>query len=279
MNLLALNPIAFNIGNLEIHWYGIIIAMGALVGVLMAMREATRRGIDSDNILDLVLIGVPVGLICARIYYVIFELPFYIANPGEIIKIWHGGIAIYGGLIGGFIVLVVLCLRRKISIWLMLDIAAPSVLLGQIVGRWGNFMNQEAFGAKTSLDFLQSLHLPHFVIEQMFINGAYRQPTFLYESFFNLIGLILILVLRYRKHFYRVGEVFLSYLVWYPIVRFFVEGMRTDSLYIMPGVRVSQVLSLILLIFAICAWIYRRRKMDLPYYTDMTKQNNGLNKK
>ncbi len=279
MNLLALNPIAFNIGNLEIHWYGIIIAMGALVGVLMAMREATRRGIDSDNILDLVLIGVPVGLICARIYYVIFELPFYIANPGEIIKIWHGGIAIYGGLIGGFIVLVVLCLRRKISIWLMLDIAAPSVLLGQIVGRWGNFMNQEAFGAKTSLDFLQSLHLPHFVIEQMFINGAYRQPTFLYESFFNLIGLILILVLRHRKHFYRVGEVFLSYLVWYPIVRFFVEGMRTDSLYIMPGVRVSQVLSLILLIFAICAWIYRRRKMDLPYYTDMTKQNNGLNKK
>ena len=279
MNLLALNPIAFNIGNLEIHWYGIIIAMGALVGVLMAMREATRRGIDSDNILDLVLIGVPVGLICARIYYVIFELPFYIANPGEIIKIWHGGIAIYGGLIGGFIVLVVLCLRRKISIWLMLDIAAPSVLLGQIVGRWGTFMNQEAFGAKTSLDFLQSLHLPHFVIEQMFINGAYRQPTFLYESFFNLIGLILILVLRHRKHFYRVGEVFLSYLVWYPIVRFFVEGMRTDSLYIMPGVRVSQVLSLILLIFAICAWIYRRRKMDLPYYTDMTKQNNGLNKK
>ncbi|MCH4008790.1 prolipoprotein diacylglyceryl transferase [Companilactobacillus sp.] len=278
MTLLALNPIAFNLGGLEIHWYGIIIALGALVGVIMAMREATRRGINSDNILDLVLIGVPVGLICARIYYVIFELPFYIANPGEIIKIWHGGIAIYGGLIGGFIVLLVLCLRRKISVWLMLDIAAPSVLLGQIVGRWGNFMNQEAFGAKTSLDFLQSLHLPHFVIEQMFINGAYRQPTFLYESFFNLIGLILILVLRHRKHFYKVGEVFLSYLVWYPIVRFFVEGMRTDSLYILPGVRVSQMLSLILLIFAIGAWIYRRKKMDLPWYTDLTRQNNGKNK-
>ncbi|WP_300559622.1 prolipoprotein diacylglyceryl transferase [Companilactobacillus sp.] len=278
MTLLALNPIAFNLGGLEIHWYGIIIALGALVGVIMAMREATRRGVNSDNILDLVLIGVPVGLICARIYYVIFELPFYIANPGEIIKIWHGGIAIYGGLIGGFIVLLVLCLRRKISVWLMLDIAAPSVLLGQIVGRWGNFMNQEAFGAKTSLDFLQSLHLPHFVIEQMFINGAYRQPTFLYESFFNLIGLILILVLRHRKHFYKVGEVFLSYLVWYPIVRFFVEGMRTDSLYILPGVRVSQILSLILLIFAIGAWIYRRKKMDLPWYTDLTRQNNGKNK-
>lgn len=278
MTLLALNPIAFNLGGLEIHWYGIIIALGALVGVIMAMREATRRGVDSDNILDLVLIGVPVGLICARLYYVIFELPFYIANPGEIIKIWHGGIAIYGGLIGGFIVLLVLCIRRKISVWLMLDIAAPSVLLGQIVGRWGNFMNQEAFGAKTSLDFLQSLHLPHFVIEQMFINGAYRQPTFLYESFFNLIGLILILVLRHRKHFYKVGEVFLSYLVWYPIVRFFVEGMRTDSLYILPGVRVSQMLSLILLIFAIGAWIYRRKKMDLPWYTDLTRQNNGKNK-
>ncbi|AKP68220.1 prolipoprotein diacylglyceryl transferase [Companilactobacillus ginsenosidimutans] len=278
MNLLALNPIAFNIGSLEIHWYGIIIALGALVGVIMAMREATRRGVNSDNILDLVLIGVPVGLICARIYYVVFELPFYIANPGEIIKIWHGGIAIYGGLIGGFIVLVVLCLRRKISIWLMLDIAAPSVMLGQIVGRWGNFMNQEAFGAKTSLDFLQSLHLPHFIVEQMFINGAYRQPTFLYESAANVIGLILILVFRHRKHFYKLGEVALSYLVWYPVVRFFVEGMRTDSLYIMPGVRVSQILSLILLIFAIGALIYRRKKMDLPWYTDLTEQNNGLNK-
>lgn len=269
MDLLALNPISFNIGSLEIHWYGIIIALGALVGVIMAMREATRRGIDSDNILDLVLIGVPVALICARLYYVIFELPFYLANPSEIIKIWHGGIAIYGGLIGGFIVLLILCKRRKISIWLMLDIAAPSVMLGQIVGRWGNFMNQEAFGAKTSLDFLQSLHLPHFVIDQMFIKGAYRQPTFLYESMWNVVGLILILILRHRKQLYKVGEVFLSYLIWYPIGRFFVEGMRTDSLYIMPGVRVSQILSVILLVIAIIALIYRRKKMELPWYSDL----------
>lgn len=279
MSLLALNPIAFNLGGLQIHWYGIIIALGALVGVVMAMREATKRGVNSDNILDLVLIGVPVALICARIYYVVFELPFYLENPGEIIKIWHGGIAIYGGLIGGFIVLVWLCLRRKISIWLMLDIAAPSVLLGQIVGRWGNFMNQEAFGSKTTLDFLQSLHLPHFVIEQMFINGAYRQPTFLYESMWNVVGLIIILALRHRKQFYKVGEVFLSYLVWYPIGRFFVEGMRTDSLYIMPGVRVSQVLSVILLVVAIGLLIYRRKKYDLPWYSDLSEQDNGLNKK
>ncbi|MFD1472896.1 prolipoprotein diacylglyceryl transferase [Companilactobacillus mishanensis] len=268
MTLLALNPIAFHLGNLEIHWYGIIIALGALVGVIMAMREATRRGIDSDNILDLVLFGVPIGLIGARIYYVIFELPFYMANPGEIIKIWHGGIAIYGGLIAAFIVLLVLCKRRKLSVWLMLDIAAPSVMLGQIVGRWGNFMNQEAFGAKTSLDFLQSLHLPHFIVEQMFINGAYRQPTFLYESMANLVGLIIILAIRHRKQLYKRGEVFLSYLVWYPIVRFFVEGMRTDSLYIMPGVRVSQVLSVILLIAAIVLIIYRRRKNDIPWYVE-----------
>ncbi|WP_125707295.1 prolipoprotein diacylglyceryl transferase [Companilactobacillus zhongbaensis] len=279
MSLLALNPIAFNLGGLQIHWYGIIIALGALVGVVMAMREATKRGVNSDNILDLVLIGVPVALICARIYYVVFELPFYLENPSEIIKIWHGGIAIYGGLIGGFIVLVWLCLRRKISIWLMLDIAAPSVLLGQIVGRWGNFMNQEAFGAKTTLDFLQSLHLPHFVIEQMFINGAYRQPTFLYESMWNVVGLIIILALRHRKQFYKVGEVFLSYLVWYPIGRFFVEGMRTDSLYIMPGVRVSQVLSVILLVVAIGLLIYRRKKYDLSWYSDLSEQDNGLNKK
>ena len=268
-NFLALNPIAFDLGGLQIHWYGIIIAMGALVGVIMAMREAKRRHMDPDNILDLVLYGVPIALVGARLYYVIFELPFYLANPGEIIKIWHGGIAIYGGLIAAFIVLLVLCRRRKISPWLMLDIAAPSVLLGQIVGRWGNFMNQEAFGGKTTLDFLQSLHLPHFIIEQMYINGAYRQPTFLYESVGNLIGLILILVLRNRTHLFKRGEIFLTYLIWYPTVRFFVEGMRTDSLYILPGVRVSQMLSLVLLIVAITLFIYRRKTKDEPWYNEL----------
>ncbi|WP_125565501.1 prolipoprotein diacylglyceryl transferase [Companilactobacillus insicii] len=269
MSLLALNPIAFNLGGLEIHWYGIIIALGALVGVLMAMSEAKKRGIDPDNILDLVLWGVPIGLIGARLYYVVFELPFYVSNPGEIIKIWHGGIAIYGGLIAAGIVLYVLCKKRNISVWLMLDIAAPSVLLGQIVGRWGNFMNQEAFGAKTSLDFLQSLHLPHFIIEQMYINGAYRQPTFLYESFFNLIGLIIILIIRHRKQLLKQGEVFLSYLIWYPTVRFFVEGMRTDSLYIMPGIRASQVLSVVLFVAAVSLLIYRRRNIfKLPWYVE-----------
>ncbi|WP_334332362.1 prolipoprotein diacylglyceryl transferase [Companilactobacillus sp. HBUAS59544] len=268
-DLLALNPIALQLGGLEIHWYGVIIAMGALIGVIMAMREAKRRHLDPDNILDLVLYGVPIALVGARIYYVIFRLPYYMAYPGEIIKIWHGGIAIYGGLIAAFIVLLVLCKKRNISPWLMLDIAAPSVLFGQIVGRWGNFMNQEAFGAKTTLDFLQSLHLPHFIIEQMYINGAYRQPTFLYESMGNLIGLVLILALRNRKHLLKRGEVFLSYLIWYPAVRFFVEGMRTDSLYILPGVRVSQVLSLILFIAAIGIWIYRRRMLDDPWYNEL----------
>ncbi len=268
-NLLALNPIAFNLGGLQVHWYGIIIALGALVGVIMAMREAKRRHLDPDNILDLVLYGVPIALVGARLYYVIFELPFYLANPSEIIKIWHGGIAIYGGLIAAFIVLLVLCKKRNISPWLMLDIAAPSVLFGQIVGRWGNFMNQEAFGAKTSLDFLQSLHLPHFIIEQMYINGAYRQPTFLYESVGNLIGLVLILVLRNRKHLFKRGEVFLAYLIWYPAVRFFVEGMRTDSLYILPGVRVSQVLSLVLFVVAIGLFIYRRKRQKQPWYNEL----------
>ncbi|MFD1418398.1 prolipoprotein diacylglyceryl transferase [Companilactobacillus keshanensis] len=269
LNFLALNPIAFNLGGLQIHWYGLIIAMGALIGVIMAISEAKKRDVDPENILDLVLYGVPIGLIGARIYYVIFELPFYMANPGEIIKIWHGGIAIYGGLIAAFIVLIVLCKKRNISIWTMLDIAAPSVLLGQIVGRWGNFMNQEAFGGKTTLSFLQSLHLPDFIIQQMYINGAYRQPTFLYESSFNLIGLIIILVLRHRKQFFKRGEVFLAYLVWYPLVRFFVEGMRTDSLYILPGIRVSQALSLILLAVAVILIIYRRKKYQEPWYQDI----------
>ncbi|WP_432264334.1 prolipoprotein diacylglyceryl transferase [Companilactobacillus metriopterae] len=268
MNLefLSLNPIAFTVGSLQVHWYGLIIALGAILGIALAISEAKHLGVDTDNILDLVLYGVPIAIIGARLYYVIFELPFYLANPGEIIKIWHGGIAIYGGLIAAFIVLLVLSKKRNISAWTMLDIAAPAVMIGQIVGRWGNFMNQEAYGAKVSLSFLQSLHLPNFIINQMFIDGAYRQPTFLYESLWNLIGLIIILSIRHRKNFLKRGEVFLSYLIWYPVGRFFIEGMRTDSLYLIPGLRISQLLSLLFLIVAVTLFIYRRKKYDEPYY-------------
>lgn len=265
MSLLTLNPIAFDLGGLQIHWYGLIIATGAFLAVLWAMHEAEKQAIDSENIIDMVLWIAPFALIGARLYYVIFELPFYLSHPEEIIKIWHGGIAIYGGLLAALAVVIIFCRKRNISTWKMLDIAAPSVMLGQIIGRWGNFMNQEAFGAATSGHFLNSLHLPDFIINQMYISGHYRQPTFLYESVWNLIGLIIILILR-KKNFFKQGDVVLTYIAWYAFGRFFIEGMRTDSLYIFGIFRVSQVLSIVLFIGAIGIIIYRHKTQKLPQY-------------
>ncbi|WP_125710229.1 prolipoprotein diacylglyceryl transferase [Lacticaseibacillus porcinae] len=263
----ALNPIALQLGGLEIHWYGVIIACGVLLAVWLAMKEAVRRGISDDHILNLVLWALPFALIGARTYYVAFEWPYYSQHPSEIIAIWHGGIAIYGALIASVIVFLVYCRVKWLPAWLVLDIAAPTVMIAQAIGRWGNFMNQEAFGAKTTLTYLRGLHLPEFIIQQMNISGAYRQPTFLYESMWNLVGFILIMSIRHHKGWFKQGEIFLSYVMWYAFGRFFVEGMRTDSLYLIPGLRISQALSIVLFVVALGLWIYRRRQ-DIAWYLD-----------
>lgn len=254
----ALNPIALRLGPLEIHWYGVIIATGVVLAVILAMREAERRQVSTDDLFDMILWALPFALIGARLYYVLFEWSYYVAHPGEIIAIWHGGMAIYGSLIAAAIVVLVFCRKRQLPVWLVLDIAAPTVLLGQGIGRWGNFMNQEAFGAKTTLSFLQQLHLPDFIVQQMYISGAYRQPTFLYESLWDLLGVVLLLSLRHHKKWFKQGEVFLAYVAWYAFGRFFIEGMRTDSLMLFGAIRVSQLLSAILFIVAIGLWIGRR---------------------
>lgn len=267
---LALNPIAFNLGPIEVHWYGIIIASGVLLAVYLATREGNKRGIKSDDIYDMILWALPAALICARLYYVVFQWRYYKDNPGEIIKIWDGGIAIYGSLIGAMIVVILFCRHRFIPVWLMLDVAAPTVLMAQSIGRWGNFMNQEAFGQATSLSFLQGLHLPPFIIHQMFISGAYRQPTFLYESLWSLLGFLVIISLRHNPHWFKRGEVFLTYVMWYSFGRFFVEGMRTDSL-MLGALRVSQILSIVLFVGAICLVVYHRRNPHNPWYLEGSK--------
>lgn len=265
---LTINPVAFNLGNLSVKWYGVIMALAIILAVSMAIIEGRKRQIESDDFVDLLLWAVPLGYVGARIYYVIFEWQYYAQHPDQIIAIWNGGIAIYGGLLAGLVVLLIFCYKKMLPPFLMLDIITPGVMAAQILGRWGNFINQEAHGGPTTLGFLQSLHLPNFIISQMKINGVYYQPTFLYESFFNLIGLILILVLRHRKHLFEQGEIFMLYLAWYSVVRFFVEGMRTDSLYLWGSIRVSQLLSLILLVIVIGLFIYRRKVVKPKWYLD-----------
>lgn len=266
--ILTINPVAFKLGNLSVKWYGVIMAVAIILAVSMAIVEGRKRQIESDDFMDLLLWAVPLGYVGARIYYVIFEWNYYSQHLDEIIAIWNGGIAIYGGLLAGLAVLLVFCYKRMLPPFLMLDIITPGVMAAQILGRWGNFINQEAHGGPTTLAFLQSLHLPDFIINQMKIGGVYYQPTFLYESFFNLIGLLIILLLRHRKHLFKQGEIFMLYLAWYSVVRFFVEGMRTDSLYLWGSIRVSQMLSVILLIVVIVLFIYRRRIVKPKWYLD-----------
>ncbi len=269
LTLGTLNPIAFNLGGIQVHWYGIIIASAVVLATILAVQEAKRRRIDPDSIYDLILWALPVAIITARMYYVIFEWGYYQNHVDEIVRVWDGGIAIYGALIGAGIVVYLFCRANWIPVWLMLDIIAPVLIMAQGIGRWGNFMNQEAFGRITSLAFLQSLHLPHFIIQQMLIDGAYRQPTFLYESLWDILGFIVLMSLRHKKHLFKQGEVFLSYVIWYAFGRFFVEGMRTDSLMLL-GIRVSQWLSVILFIGAIGILVFRRKSMRerLPDYLE-----------
>lgn len=273
-NLLgAINPIAFSLGPLDVYWYGIIIAAAIFVAIFLSTREAEKRGIDGEHIVDMALWALPIAFIGARLYYVVFELDYYLQNPGEIIAIWNGGIAIYGGLIAGGLTVYWYTKKHGIPLWLMLDILAPSVLLAQAIGRWGNFMNQEAHGGEVTKSFLENLFLPEFIINQMEINGLYYQPTFLYESLWSLVGFVLIVILRNKKHLFRQGEVALSYVLWYSLGRFFIEGLRTDSLWIFDFIRVSQALSVVLFIGALSLWIYRRRDYPpVPYYLDGMNQ-------
>lgn len=299
MGTLLLNPIAFSIGGLDVHWYGLILGAGALMGLLLAIREGKRFNIPQEFFMDLLLLGVPSAIIGARIYFVAFKWEDYKNNLLDIFKIWNGGIAIYGALIGAIICAVIFVRRRGYNFWRIADICAPGLIIGQMIGRWGNFVNQEAYGGPTTEAFLRDhLHLPSFIVNQMNVQGTFHHPTFLYESLWNLVGLLLLFVLR-RQKFLRAGELFFSYFIWYSIGRFFIEALRTDSLafqgaswlasfinglwapmtwfgfeqgYLAPtygNVRISQLLALLIIAAAIVLIIVRRRTVkDLPRYGD-----------
>ncbi|WKA47074.1 prolipoprotein diacylglyceryl transferase [Geobacillus zalihae] len=253
-----LDRVFLHLGPITIYWYGIIIGTGVLIGLWLATREAVRRGLPKETFVDLVLFAVPIAIVCARAYYVLFEWHYYSKHLSEIPKIWQGGLAIHGGLIGAVATGAVFARARGLSFWKLADIAAPSIILGQAIGRWGNFMNQEAHGGPVSRAFLESLHLPDWIINQMYIDGRYWHPTFLYESLWNLAGFCLLLWLR-RVNLRR-GELFLSYLIWYSIGRFWIEGMRTDSLMLAGSLRAAQVVSVTLIVLSVALWIVRRTK-------------------
>ena len=270
-----IDRVAFNLLGIPIYWYALIIVSGIIIAMWLSSREAVRVGLKSEDVTDFMLWGLPLSIIGARLYYILFDLPQYIADPIQIFNIRSGGLAIYGGLIAGAITLYFFTKYHFISMWTFLDIAAPSVLLAQAIGRWGNFMNHEAYGPVTTRIFLENLHIPRFIIDNMYIEGFYRQPTFLYESVWSLIGFILLLFLRNKKHLLKKGEVLLVYVMWYSYGRFFIEGLRTDSLYFLGVIRISQLLSAFLFVGTIILFIWRRKKGNLPDY-DRTFGKNQM---
>ncbi|HCX2349647.1 TPA: prolipoprotein diacylglyceryl transferase [Staphylococcus aureus] len=259
-----IDPVAFNLGPLSVRWYGIIIAVGILLGYFVAQRALVKAGLHKDTLVDIIFYSALFGFIAARIYFVVFQWPYYAENPGEIIKIWHGGIAIHGGLIGGFIAGVIVCKVKNLNPFQIGDIVAPSIILAQGIGRWGNFMNHEAHGGPVSRAFLEQLHLPNFIIENMYINGQYYHPTFLYESIWDVAGFIILV--NIRKHL-KLGETFFLYLTWYSIGRFFIEGLRTDSLMLTSNIRVAQLVSILLILISISLIVYRRIKYNPPLFS------------
>lgn len=228
-----LNRVAFTIFGKDIYWYGLIIALGFLLGYLYISKNAERYGFNQDNVMDGVLICVPLAIIGARLYYVIFSWSAYVENPIDIIKIWEGGLAIYGGVIGAIVGLCIYAKVKNLSLISMCDVAAPAMLIGQGIGRWGNFVNAEAFGENTTLPWAMS------------INGADGvHPTFFYESLWNLIGVFVLWKMSTKQKFK--GQIACGYLAWYGFGRMFIEGLRTDSLYLFStGLRTSQVLAAI----------------------------------
>lgn len=236
--------IAFTIGPLTIRWYGILIALAFALGSYLAYHEAKRQKLDADELLNLLLIIIPSAIIGARLYYVVMRWDYYSLYPRYILQTWQGGMAIHGGVIAATLGVLLYCRLRGQNFWRWVDLLAPSLALGQAIGRWGNFFNQEAYGYETDLPWA------------MLIDGAYRHPTFLYESLWNLLVFALLMWLLRRHH--RLGGVFAAYLIAYSAGRFFIEMLRTDSLMIGP-LRAAMVVSVLGVLLG-CAILYAIRK-------------------
>ena len=191
-----MNKILFDLGIIQIKWYSLFIFIAMLVASILIYREARRKKIDDDTLFNMLFYGIIIGILGARLYYVLFNLNYYLKYPLEIIMIWNGGLAIHGGLLAGLLFMAYYSKKHKINILGILDILVVGVIIAQSIGRWGNFFNQEAYGGIISLSTLKSMHLPQFIIDGMYIDGAYRTPTFLYESFSSLLCFIVLILLR-----------------------------------------------------------------------------------
>lgn len=253
-----MNPVLFTIYGIEIRWYSVLLLVGMLLGIYMLMKEGKRFNIPKDFTFNLAFWVIIIGIISARLYYCIFNFSLYKDNLLDIFKIWEGGLAIHGGIIGGFITLFIYTKRYNVSTYKITDMAVVPLLLAQAIGRWGNFFNSEAHGAATTYYHLKELHIPEKIIEGMKIGNVYYHPTFFYESIYCFIGFILLLIIRRFKYIKR-GQITCLYLMYYSVGRFFIESLRTDSL-MLGGFRVAQIVSVALFFIGLIAFMILSRK-------------------
>lgn len=275
-----LSRTAFTVFGQDIYWYGIFIGLGVILGVLLALHEAKRTGQNPDTYLDFIIYAMIIAIIGARLYYVIFSWDFYSQHPEKIFAIREGGLAIYGGIIGGVLTAIVYSRVKKKNFWVMADTMAPSLILGQMLGRWGNFFNKEAFGGFTDNLFAMRYQLsqvrasdvtPDILQNLVTVNGVdYIQvhPTFLYESMWSLCVFIILLILQRKKNFN--GQVCATYFFGYALGRVWIEGLRTDQLCI-GNVPVSQALSAVLIIASVVLYVYCKKKAAAVPVTEGTK--------
>ena len=253
-----MDRVALDLGFIQIYWYSICMFIAMLAASFVIYREAKKRGIADDTIVNLTFNTVVFGIIGARLYYVIFNFPYYSKHPLEILEIWNGGLAIHGGLLFGLISIIVYCKKNNINVLRMLDIIVVGLILGQAIGRWGNFFNSEAYGAVTTLEALKSQGIPKFIIDGMYIMGNYHQPTFFYESVGCIFGFLAMVMIRLVKYLKR-GNLTAFYLVWYGTLRFLIEGLRTDSL-MLGALKMAQLVSLLFVLIGIIIFIINLRK-------------------
>jgi phosphatidylglycerol:prolipoprotein diacylglycerol transferase len=263
----TVSPVAFTVFGYPIYWYGIIIAMAIFISLAAAMRHSKEYGIEPDTVIDLVLFAVPISIVASRLYYVIFSWDNFKDNLLEIFNTRHGGLAIYGAIIGAVIVAYIFAKRRKIGVLKLFDFLVPYLPLSQAIGRWGNFINQEAFGVNTRLPWGMTGDIIRQELIDMRLAGMEIDPslpvhpTFLYESLWN-IG-VFFLLLRHRKRNKLEGEVFFLYMILYGVGRFWIEGLRTDSLMI-GNLRISQVLAAVFAVsFGIVTWFRRKKAREV----------------
>lgn len=249
-----MNPILLDFGFIKIYWYSLLLFIAFFIGCFLALRESKKHNIEEDFMVNLFFYTIPIAFLGARLYYVIFNWNYYSVNLVDIFKIWEGGLAIHGGILAALIFLIFYTKKYNVSFWKITDILVVSLILGQAIGRWGNFFNGEAHGAITTLEKLQSLHLPNFIIEGMHIDSNYYIPTFLYESIWDFIGFIILFLFRKRS---KVSQTTSLYLIWYGIGRFGIEAMRTDSL-MLGNIRIAQLISIIMIIVGILLLYFKK---------------------